>query len=442
MNRLSLVMTTGILLTGHSASASDILLIGEPFNKLTTCAWVGPGYFKLPGFDTCLKLGGRLRGDIKSDNLTKDNSTGLTDYQSYIESRLNFETKSQIGPFRISTFSGMEYQWEPEDRTTEITAQKALISFESDYANISAGIDKSLYTGFTGYSGLNLGGEQWSDTKPLQAALKIPVGNMVFGFGIEDIAYEDVGSSRNGRPQIITTQDYGLVSSFEYFSEFWDVKLSGIASDVSKTQVNLRLEEGMSTKANFTNGYGSNYNYAVNINTEIRPHEFFNFSIGAQIGSGALGYTGLDFDNYEFPDFTQSLYGLNPVFQALMNPIEKDNANTIQSALFNYAGGKSYTLMGGFNVELVQNVFMTFDATYQYFQLDESIFDITGSGYSAATSLIWKPTRELGISFGGGISSFETQGTIYTGAEDFDIASVTDNLQVGTRIEYVFDPTF
>ena len=438
MNRLTLVITTGYFFIGQPANASDILLLGEPFNKLTTCAWVGPGYFKLPGFDTCLKLGGRLRGDIRSNNLSSEGSTGLTDYQSYIESRLNFETKSQIGPFRISTFSGIKYQWEPEDRTADIKAQKALIAFESDYASISAGIDKSLYTGFTGYSGLNLGGEQWSDTKPLHAALKIPVGNMVFGFGIEDIAYEDIGSSRNYRPQVITTDDYAFVSSFEYFGDFMDVKLSGIAFDVSGTQVNMKVKPGDTPKINITNGHGSNYNYALNINSEFKPHEFFNFTLGAQMGSGALGYTGLDLTSYRFAEFDDSKVPPPPILDSLIT----DETSEIQNALFNHAGGTSYTLMGGFDLHLVENVFLTFDATYQHFQLDKSIFNITGSGYSAATSLIWRPTSELAVSFGGGFSSFETNGTIFTGNKGFNIAATADNLQVGTRIEYVFDPTF
>lgn len=438
MNRLVIVFTTGFFLTGQSVHASEILLFGEPFNKITTCAWIGPGYFKLPGFDTCLKLGGRLRGDIKSSNLKAEKSAQLSDYQSYIESRLNFETKSQIGAFTISTFSGMEYQWEPEDRNAEIKAQRALIAFENEWGGVSVGIDDSLYTGFIGYSGLNLGGEHWSDTKPLQAALKIHLGNMVFGFGIEDIVYENIGSLKNSQPHVKTTDDYAFVSSFEYFSDFWDVKLSGIAFDVSKTEVHLIPEPDVFESKNVISDNDSNYNFAFNVNSEIRPNEYLSFTIGTQIGFGAIGFTGINLLNYQVKTPDNDDYYYKPISQHII----EDETGEIFNAFYNYGGAASFTLMGGFNLELIRDVFLTFDTTYQQFELDESVFDIIGSGYSAATSLIWTPTRELSVLFGAGLESFETSGTIFTGVSDFDISNTIENLQVGTRIEYVFDPAF
>ncbi len=47
-------------LTISAASAKD-LPRREPEPRSTGCEWAGPGFAKLPGSDTCVKVGGSVR---------------------------------------------------------------------------------------------------------------------------------------------------------------------------------------------------------------------------------------------------------------------------------------------------------------------------------------------------------------------------------------------
>src|ERR1700755_889360 len=51
------------LLTMSAVQAADLPVKAKPVEYVRICSLYGPGFFYIPGTDTCLKLGGYLRAD-------------------------------------------------------------------------------------------------------------------------------------------------------------------------------------------------------------------------------------------------------------------------------------------------------------------------------------------------------------------------------------------
>lgn len=443
MKRISIISFFAIVSIPQQTLATDVAIPDVISNNVLSCPWYNHGYIKLPGYDTCLKFGGYLQGDVISDNLMKNEDHHFTDTAVYIESRLDFDSKTQIGILELSTFSRINYIWDQGANQGTFEAEKAAISLSGNAFDLSGGIQDSLYTGFTGYSGLNLAGANWSDNKTLQVTLKIPYGPLVFGFSFEDVFYKDEAFSKvylDYEPYVKTGNDYAFVGAVEYLGDILDLKLSGAVLDVSQAQLNaLRPAETAS-------GYASvnvlddrtHYNYAVNANTEIRLSEIFRFSLGAQMGAGAMGFTGLDTTNYKARTVSSNLFFNRPDLQFAL--LDNDVAE-FRDALLNNAAAFSYTLMGGFKVHLLEDVFFTFDASYQAFDLAEDWVEVSGDGFSVGSSLIWQPINHLSMLFGVGYSKYNFDGSIIDGADGrVIIDNDSDNLKIGTRVKYIFAP--
>ena len=449
MIRLGSIVFLIITSIAYKCFASDTPIKNGLVNVVTSCTWYNHGYIKLPGFQTCLKLGGELKGDVISDNLMKADNRNFTDTAAYIESRLLFDTKTQVEMFELSTFSGIKYIWNQDSSTGTIEADRAAVQFSNAGFSLMAGIDQSLYTGFIGYSLLNLAGEPWSDNTPLQITLKIPAGPFNFGFSIEDVVYDDVTPDEfyyNERPRTETKNDYAFVGVIEYLSELIDVKVSGAVMDVSDTGYFVAMantQNGEMSMQNILQEKASSYNYAFNINTEIRPSDNLKFTIGAQMGAGAMGYTGLDVTNYKTPEFDFAGTNPLPLPDAISSAFLNNDVSGFRDALMNSAAATSYTLMGGLELHVLQNVFFGFDASYQSFDLDEQGITASGTGFTAGSSVIWKPTSNLNVLFSAGYSSYNLEGTLP--ARDHQLLNITndtDNLKFGTRLKYVFAPDF
>lgn len=416
----------------------------QQHNTVVSCPWNGAGYLKLPGFDTCLKLGGHLQADAISANLIGDQTNALTDTAAYIESRLSFNTKTQIQNFKLATFTDLDVTWDQETSHANLELSKGAVEFSGDHFSISGGMQNSLYTGFTGYSGLNLMGTPWSDNTTLQATVKFNAGPLTFGVSIEDIVYENLKIYDNptiNYPHLKTSGDYAFIGMSQFQNEFLDIKLSGGLIVNSNTELLVR-DYDTSVIENFLKP--SNTNYAVNLNTEFEPFDIFQIGFGGQLATGAVGYTGFNMSNYKNPSFDfQSVNAVPTPNYPGYYFLEGENP-ALQTALLNDAGALSYTMTGGFKVYLVENVHLTFDASYQHFDVDHAGIVLNGTGIGAQSALIWTPTTYLGVSLGAGYSSYTLEGSLATSSPDMPtlpVNTTANNLHIGTRVKYVFDPS-
>jgi len=70
MNVKTLALAAAAAAAATSAQAADLPLAAEPVNYVKACDAFGAGYFQLPGKETCIKLGGRIRANYVSHDLT------------------------------------------------------------------------------------------------------------------------------------------------------------------------------------------------------------------------------------------------------------------------------------------------------------------------------------------------------------------------------------
>lgn len=425
-----------------SAQGSDILEDIEPINRVTSCSWFERGYIKLPGLNTCLAIGGRLRGDVISGNLNevekitkpsveKKPKNIWSDYQSYIQSRISVQTKTPMEFLTFSSYSGFEYKWSPEANDVKVEAEKAYIDLSGNSFSITAGLNQSIYTGFEGYSWIDMGGRLWADEKPLQAAFNVVSGPFNFGLAIEDLSIENYGSSYS-RQQFRSTGDLAYIGAVKFASDVFDMKISGALIDLGKIELVVENGNGLTYEFNDQEKYG----YAVNVNSELRPFDYLTVGFGVQYGISALRYTGFDLLEYQVTRTAQEnhdILGYAEFFES--------NDYAVAEHFFNYMGAESFSINGGFSIHLLQDVFFNFDTSYQNWNVDHEFLRLKGEGIAANGSLIWKPISEVGIAFTAGYSSYLSEGGIFEGQNAYPLKDELNNFKIGTRVQYTFNPS-
>src|SRR5215471_14445931 len=101
-----LLAATAGLLTMASAQAADLPVKAAPVEYVRVCTAYGAGFFYIPGTDTCLKVGGYLRGDQSAYYLSNANArhdrldTDTYAYRARMNLTLDFRTQSDYGTIR------------------------------------------------------------------------------------------------------------------------------------------------------------------------------------------------------------------------------------------------------------------------------------------------------------------------------------------------------
>lgn len=433
MRVTTVISCLSLALVSSTAQSADNLNQLEPFNRVSACSWYEPGYLRLPGLNTCLRLGGHLRGDVITSNFVGDQEHTVTDYQAYIQSRLSFETKTPLESLTVSTYSGIEYEWSPDNSAADLIADKAYIELSGDRFALMGGINKSLYTGYEGYSWVDMGGNLWSERIPLQAAFKLNFGEFTFALGLEDMNTSDWDYS----PRYFSSADFAYIAAAGFDTELFSIKASGTVLDLGDiVLLDPTLPDDASIK---TYDYGEQlqYGYALNLNTELRPLDFLKFGAGVQYGVGAPQFTGFNPQTYQLAHNIATSDGANEMFQTM---IARDYAFTHN--LLNYMGVETLSFMGGFSVHVTEGVYFNFDSVYQSWGAEQGSFAFQGSGLAITSSLIWKPISELGIAFSAGYSALQSEGNLQKNGTSKLLFDEVDSLKIGTRIQYSFQPSF
>lgn len=131
----------------NSGQAADAIVSAEPepLQYVRICDSYGSGYFYIPGTETCLKIGGRVRTEGEWYDAYNPNSRVGTLWHTRTELGLDTATDTEYGPLKTNTVLRFEM-------TESTSSQKVL------WANISLGgflVGKldSQYNLYTGYAG-------------------------------------------------------------------------------------------------------------------------------------------------------------------------------------------------------------------------------------------------------------------------------------------------
>ncbi|EJF90607.1 porin [Bartonella tamiae] len=160
MNIKSLLLGSAAALVAVSgARAADIVVAEpEPVEYVRVCDAYGAGYFYIPGTETCMRLSGYVRADIKGgDNVyarTRDSRDRDT-YAWRTRATLRFHTASETELGTLRTFIELRSQWDggAEYNNADDSASGQLRFAFIELGGLRVGMDESIFSHWTGYFG-------------------------------------------------------------------------------------------------------------------------------------------------------------------------------------------------------------------------------------------------------------------------------------------------
>ncbi len=149
MNIKSLLLGSAAALAAVSgAHAADAVVAAEPepLEYVRICDAYGAGYFFIPGTETCLKIGGKVRTEGQWYDPYNPNSRFGTKWHTRAELRLETATDTEYGPLKTNT----ELRWDWNDGSATSTN---LLHASISLGGFTVGKEDSQFNVFTGYAG-------------------------------------------------------------------------------------------------------------------------------------------------------------------------------------------------------------------------------------------------------------------------------------------------
>ena len=98
MKSLLLGAAAGIAAIGAAQAADLPMTKAEPVEYVKVCSTFGPGFFYIPGTDTCLKIGGEIRADYRAYGNTKHETRDVNRVAFQGEGRIWFDARTDTDP--------------------------------------------------------------------------------------------------------------------------------------------------------------------------------------------------------------------------------------------------------------------------------------------------------------------------------------------------------
>ncbi|MDK4716492.1 porin [Rhizobium sp. CNPSo 4039] len=149
MNIKSLLLGSAAALVAVSgAHAADAIVAAEPepLEYVRICDAYGAGYFFIPGTETCLKIGGKVRTEGKWYDAYSPDSHYGTLWHTRAELQLQTATDTEYGPLKTNT----ELRWDWNDGGATATN---LLHASISLGGFTIGKEDSQFNVFTGYAG-------------------------------------------------------------------------------------------------------------------------------------------------------------------------------------------------------------------------------------------------------------------------------------------------
>ncbi|MBB3425244.1 hypothetical protein FHT85_002218 [Rhizobium sp. BK312] len=149
MNIKSLLLGSAAALAAVSgAHAADAIVAAEPepLEYVRICDAYGAGYFFIPGTETCLKIGGKVRTEGKWYDAYDADSHNGTLWHTRAELQLQTATDTEYGPLKTNT----ELRWDWNDGNATSTN---LLHASISLGGFTVGKEDSQFNVFTGYAG-------------------------------------------------------------------------------------------------------------------------------------------------------------------------------------------------------------------------------------------------------------------------------------------------
>ena len=160
MNIKSLLLgSAAALIAVSGARAADVVVAEpEPVEYVRVCDAYGEGYFYIPGTETCMRISGYVRADIKGGDNVYARKRGDIDRDTYAwrtRATLRFHTASETELGTLRTFIELRSQWDEGaewDHKGDSASGQLRFAF-IELGGIRVGLDESIFNHWTGYFG-------------------------------------------------------------------------------------------------------------------------------------------------------------------------------------------------------------------------------------------------------------------------------------------------
>ena len=400
MKLKSLMLGAAAAAAATTAQAADLPVAPEPVDYVRVCDAYGARFYYIPGTETCLRVGGRVRTQFVVNNVMDDGNWADRDSDGYSWlSRgylyLDARTATEFGTLRAYVSMYMTNV----NGVNSATLDNAYIQ----WGGLTAGYLGSNANIYTGQAFMGVVTRDWSDVTTNQIAYTAAFGNGLSAtIALEDRSNREVG-------------DYGgtrapdLVAALGISQGWGSAKLVGALHQVyPDAAFNSTNATGSEDSLGWAVGAGVVFNLPmINSGSNIYFQGFY--------ADGALSYIG------------NGITGVSVVNSA--------TGATIGSVSDYAADGDTnsgYSLSSGLYIQATSTIGLALDGSYAHVDTDNS--DAVGdiSRWAIDGSVQWEPVS--GFVMGADVGYSNTSADARNGVAVDDL----DELKFGVRMQRTF----
>jgi hypothetical protein len=284
MNIKSLLIGSAAALVAVSGARAADAVVAEPeaVEYVRVCDAYGAGYFYIPGTETCLKIGGYVRYDIRFGELLGLNTDGVAGGDAFDKRArfsLRFSTAAETDLGTLKTYVETRFNWRQGNTTP--TLNFAYI----ELGGLRVGKDESAYTTFANYAGGVIADDQ-VPYGPFDTTLISYTFNSGDFSGIISLE-DDAGGGSGYVPDVVAGAKYkagdfsitGVLGYDESAEEIaGKVRLDGKVGDIS-----LFVMGGYGTDKNFATSlykpWGGNWAIWAGASAKLNDKTGLNFQV-------------------------------------------------------------------------------------------------------------------------------------------------------------------
>ncbi|MHA7776363.1 porin [Roseibium sp. M-1] len=375
MKLKSLMLGAAAAAAATTAQAADLPVAPEPVDYVRVCDAYGARFYYIPGTETCLRVGGRVRTQFVVNNVLDDGAWGNRDSDGYSWlSRgyvyLDARTATEFGTLRAYVSMYMT--------NTNGASSSTLENAYIQWGGLTAGRLTSNFDINTGQAFIGVVDRDWSDVTTTQIAYTAAFGNGLSA----TIALEDRSNREYG--------DYGgtrapdVVAALGISQGWGSAKLSGALHQVYPDVANNNATGG-EDNLGWAIGGGATINLPmINSGSNIFFQGFY--------GDGALAYV------------------------------------TTYDGVADYNGddtSTAYSLSAGAYIQATSTIGLALDGSYLDIDAAQGLNDVTR--YAVDGSVQWEP-----------VSGFVMGADVGYANTDVDTVGDTDELKFGVRMQRTF----
>jgi len=415
MKLKSLLYGTAAVLMGTGASggalAADPPVAAEPVEYVRVCDAFGKGFFYIPGTDTCLKIDGYVRVEMRFNETFSDDDDG---WETRARHRVRFDARTETDLGLLRSMISFYQTLGPGGNSTSkyeltyssnVTLDDAFITLSNDTGQWTIGYASSFFDFFGGYTHTGTGGHDQTAGQTL-FAYTFNIGNGVSAtLSLEDpyasgrkLESGTCATTTAGGPVICSA--YGtFFTTFATFPAFATGTVYG-GQRIPDIVANLRVDQGWGSaqimgalrqiraKQGPMIVTGTTFTFSAATTTAVGGDDAWGWALGAGL-EVALPGVPVDFA-------AQGCYSEGALAYCVAG-----TGGALNDAVFNVATGslnltKAWQIGAGVSIAASPTVSVNIDGAYG--DINHAGVFLDYDYWGMAGNVVWKPVGGLAIS--------------------------------------------